>query len=166
MKIYDLVKKYGQGKGENVMWSSIQWMSDAIEPLKESNPGEYWRIVKGMYAAMCGEHFNEEFGKWQVEQMYYEDKAGNKHYAPYWSEEKVKSIYELNKHKIPSEYTCWDFYVTMNMIKSDNYCMLKDWFPNASEEELNGKLVCMAVNYLNDSDAPHPTSKIWNYFNK
>jgi hypothetical protein len=51
-------------------------------------------------------------------------------------------------------------------MKADSYCMLKDWFPNASEDEIDAKLVCMTINYLNDEDAPYPESKIWNYLEK
>lgn len=166
MKIIDLVKKYGVGKGESAMWKSIEYISDVLEPMKKTNPEQYWKIVKGMYASMVGEHYNEEFAEWRVEQMYYEDKNGGKHKAPYWSQEKIKHIYEENKHRIPSEYNCWDFYVTMNMVKSDHYCMLKDWFPNTSEEEMNNKLVCMTINYLNDADAPYAKTKIWSYLEK
>ena len=68
MKIYDVVKKYGAGKGEATMWESVKYISDALEPMKESNPEWYWKLVKGMYASMNVKHFNEEFGKWQVEQ--------------------------------------------------------------------------------------------------
>lgn len=163
MKLFELIKKYGVGKGESTMWKSIEYISNELEQMKDTHPEKYWKIVKGMYASMMGEHYNEEFAEWRVEQMYFEDKNGNMHKAPYWSDEKVKSIYEGNKHKLPQEYNCWDFYVTLNMMKADNYCMLKDWFTNASEDEIDVKLVCMTINYLNDDDAPHPESKIWNY---
>lgn len=165
MKLYDLIKKYGSGKGESTMWKSVKFLSDAIEPMKDAHPEKYWQIVKGTYASMNGKHFNEEFAEWQVEQMHFTDKNGNLHKAPYWSADKVKTIYEAHKSRIP-DYNCWDFYVTMNMVKADNYCMLKMWFPNTNEDELDSKLAEMAINYLTDPDAPHLKTKIWSYFNE
>ena len=76
---------------------------------------------------------------------------------------KIKEVFETIKNKIPSTYNCWDFYVTLNMIKSDNYCMLKDWFPN--EEDLDNKFIDMAINFLNDIDYENNKCKIWTYFN-
>ena len=165
MKIYDVVKKYGAGKGEATMWESVKYISDALEPMKESNPEWYWKLVKGMYASMNGKHFNEEFGKWQVEQMHFKDKSGAIHKAPYWSDETIKSVYEAHKNKM-NNYPFWDFYVTLNMMKADNYCMLKGWYPNTNDEELDAKIIEMAINYLNDDDAPNPQTKIWSYFNE
>lgn len=166
MKLYDLIKKYGTGKGEATMWESVKFMSEIIEKIKETNEAEYWKIVKGMYATMVGKHYNEEFGIWQVEQMYYKDKNGSMHKAPYWTEEKLKSIYETHKAKIPAVYNFWDFYVAINMTKADNYCMLTEWHPNTSDDEIDAKIVQMAINYFNDEDAPHPQTKIWSYFNE
>lgn len=166
MKLYDLIKKYGTGKGESTMWESVKYMSEIVEKMKETNEAEYWKIVKGMYATMVGKHFNEEFAMWQVEQMYFKDKNGGVHKAPYWSEEKIKNIYETHKGKIPSVYNCWDFYVAINMLKADNYCMLMEWQPNSTDEEIDAKIVQMAINYFNDEDAPHPHTKIWSYFHE
>lgn len=164
MTIYDIVSKYGKGKGESQMWESVKYISDFIEPMKNSHKEEYWKFIKGLYASIAGKHYNEEFAEWQVEQMYFIDRTGNMHKAPYWTKETIKEIYERVKSKIPAVYNCWDFYVTLNMIKSDNYCMLKEWFPE--EESLDEKLIEMAVNYLNDKDAPYPDTKIWCYFNR
>lgn len=163
MTLYELIKKYGKGLGENTMWNSIKVISDAIDPMRDSNPDWYWNLLKHTYCAMNGGHFNEEFAKWQVEQMYYIDKDGNKHHAPYWNEDAMKTVYNREKGNIPSVYNYYDFCVTMNMLKSDNYCMLKKWTPNATEDQLDMMVSDMAVNYLNDPDAPYPTEKIWRY---
>jgi hypothetical protein len=163
MTLYDLVKKYGKGLGEKSMWSSVKVISDEIDPMRESNPEWYWNLLKKTYCAMNGGHFNEEFARWQVEQMYYTDKEGTKHHAPYWNEDDMKAVYNKAKSEIPSAYNYYDFCVTMNMLKSDNYCMLKKWNPNATEEQLDAMIVDMSINYLNDPDAPYPTEKIWRY---
>jgi len=48
------------------------------------------------------------------------------------------------------------------MIKSDMINLLKEWFPDATEEELDSKIIDLAVNWLNDED--YGESKIWCYF--
>jgi hypothetical protein len=97
--------------------------------------------------------------------MYYIDANVVKHQAPYWGEPEVRLAYEQIKSKIP-HYNFYDFEVTLNMVKSDNCNKLKKWFPNATDEELKGKLIEEAVNYLDDEDNPYGDEKIWMYLNK
>jgi hypothetical protein len=89
--------------------------------------------------------------------MYYVDSDG-RHYAPYW--EDTSSIYNVSKRRLSKDYNRWDFEVTMNMIKSDMYPILKEWFPE--EKDLKDKIVELTINWLNDDD--YPDHKIWNYF--
>ena len=77
--------------------------------------------------------------------MYYEEN-GMKYYAPYWND--ITLIYTQVKRRIPQSYTKWDFEVALNMIKSDNYLLLKSWFP----DDVQDKVVEMTVNWLNDED--------------
>lgn len=167
MNYYDLIKKYGANKGEQAMWMATKRISDYIRPMKEENPKEYWRLIKSTYADMCGKHFNQEFAKWQMEQMYYTDKDGNKHYAPYWSEEAMKQEYEKHKAKIENPvYNMYDYMVVMNMIKSDYCNLLHKWFPTATNEEMLCKINELTVNWLNDKDNPFGDGvKAWCYFN-
>ena len=74
MDYYDLIKTYGAGKGEKVMWMATKRISDFIEPMKEANKEAYWKMIKSTYADMCGPHYNEEFAMWEIEQMYFKDK--------------------------------------------------------------------------------------------
>jgi hypothetical protein len=60
----------------------------------------------------------------------------------------------------------WDFYVTVQMIHSDNINLINQWFNNISKEELNDKIIDMSINWLNDEDNPFGDHKIWGYFNK
>lgn len=59
----------------------------------------------------------------------------------------------------------WDYYVTVQMIYSDNYNLIHEWFPNISEDEFNQKIYQLATNWLNDKDNPFGNSKTWCYFN-
>ena len=167
MTIYDLVKKYAKGKGETVMWESTKMLSDALAPMSETHPDKYWKLVKDMYALMNGPHYDEDFGRWQIEQMRFTDKGGKLHRAPYWTEEQMRAVYEASKPKLKAPgTTMWDFFVALNMIKSDNWCLYKSWWPEADESVLDGKVIEATVNYFDDEDAPHKDSKVWSYFNK
>lgn len=165
MNYYDLIKQYGTGKGETVMWAATKRVSEYLEGLKEKEPERYWALIKETYEDMCGPHFNEEFAKWQIEQMYFKDMNGEVHYAPNWSAQQYKNSFEMHKHKIRNKkYNCWDWAVAVEMEYTDNHCMLKRWFPDATEEDIKAKAMEMAVNFLNDDD-DEEDGRIWNYFN-
>ena len=85
-------------------------------------------------------------------------------FANLMTKEQVADVYESVRSEIP-EYNMWDFFVTLQMVKSDNCPMLKKWFPNATPEEMTQKFVAMAVNWLKDEDNPFGTEKIWKYLN-
>jgi hypothetical protein len=57
----------------------------------------------------------------------------------------------------------WDFAVTIEMIYSDDYCLYNEWWPDASQEVIESKVVDAAINYLNDDDDTE--GKIWKRFN-
>lgn len=164
MSYYELIKEYGKGKSEAVMWASTKRVSDFLEPFKESHPKEYWALIKDTYAMMCGAHYNEEFACWQIEQMYYKDKSGSKIQSPHWTKAEYKASYEMYKGKLrDASYNCWDWAVTIEMQRADYYCMLKEWMPDATDEEIDKKVMCLALAYLNDDDGEE--GKIWKRFN-
>ena len=96
--------------------------------------------------------------------MYYVGTDGKKHYAPYWTEDQVKEVYDSVKADIKA-YNMWDFFVTLNMIKSDNCPLMGRWFPDATQEVMDKKFVDLAVNWLRDEDYRWPNEKIWHYLN-
>lgn len=162
MTLYDLIKMYGSGNGEEMMWKTIKSISEAVEhsmPAEQKNA-----MLRGVYAEVAGPHYNEEYADADVKKMFYIDRIGNKHQAPYWPKEAVREIYNSIKGEI-KDYNACDFYVTMNMIASDNWPMLEKWFPNMNGDERNNKTVEMALNFLKDPDAKHQGSKIWSYIN-
>ena len=159
MTLYDLTKKYGEGKSEDAMWKAVKIVSDSIETSMDDASKE--SLMKRIYGSMSDKHYNEELARADVSKMYYTDADGKKHFGPYWPEEAVQGIYDSYRDEIP-DYNFWDFCVTMNMLASDNWCMLKRWFPNYNSSELNEKVAEMAVTWLSDEDWPTKT-KIWDY---
>lgn len=149
---------------EKVMEASIADVQKLLSKVKEENEPLYWWFIKRQHERMFGCHYNESFGVWRIEQMHYKDKSGNIHHAPHWTKDQYKSAYESVKSKLPSSYNCWDFAVTLEMLHSDLICMYKAWWPEATDAELDAKVVESAVNYLNDDD--DPDCKIWHRFEK
>ena len=157
--LFDLIKAHGEGKGEAVMWKSVRVISDAIE--KHMDEDTKKSLARSIYSEMAGGHYNEEFAMEDVSKMYYVGADGKKHYAPYWTEAKTREWYEAMKDQIPY-YNCWDFFVTVNMIASDNAQVIKEWFPDITQEEREKKYAKLALNWLKDEDWP-AHDKIWHY---
>ena len=52
MDFFELIKNYGNGKGEKIMWEVTKNVSDFIKPLKESNPEDYWLFIKNTFGIL------------------------------------------------------------------------------------------------------------------
>ena len=161
MTLYDLTKKYGEGKGEGTMWSTLSLVSDAIDTLPHS---EKEALVRRVYGVMSDGHYNEEFAREDISKMYYTDEEGNRHYAPYWPDDALRSLYNEYKEEIP-DYNCWDWMVVMNMTKSDLCPLLQEWFPDDDKDARNERIVRLSLNWMQDEDNPFGSSKIWRYLN-
>ena len=125
------------------------------------------KMKRKVWCIISDGHYNEEFALEDVRKMYYELNEV-KHYAPYWDLEFVKELYNSSKgeYTILNDYNVYDFYVTINMIKSDNYKLYKTRFRNYSESDINRIFLEDTINWLDDADNPYGTSKIWKYLNK
>ena len=159
MTLYELTKKYGEGQGEGMMWKTVRIISDAVEADMPKEPKH--ALMRKIFGVMSDHHYNSDLAHEDVSKMYYTDASGNRHDAPYWPEDAVQRIYEDHKDEIP-DYNFWDFYVTMNMLASDNWCMLMRWFRGISQDELNERITEMSLSWLSDEDWP-TTTKIWDY---
>ena len=162
MDIYNILKEGLKGEGSDKMWCITKILSDNVEEYVPEKQKE--TLLNRVYYSVNGGHFNKDSANRALAKMYYMDASGSKHYAPYWAESELKPLYETVKNKIPA-YNFYDFVVTMNMVKSDDYLMLKKWFPEATDADLANKFVEETVNYLCDEDNPYGTEKIWKYLN-
>lgn len=160
--LYDLIKSNSNGKGEDMMWGSVEVISKFIDD--HVSEEEKDKLMHQVFGLMSGGHYNEEFAEQAISKMYYKDKGGRKHFAPYWTPDQTEEIYEEVKSKIP-EYNLFDFMVTINMKASDDWNLLHAWFPEITQEQLNKKITESTLNWLIDDDWP-TKSKIWDYFNK
>lgn len=159
-----MTKRLGKGQGEGMMWESVRLISEAVEKgMSEKDRGE---LFSKMYGLLSGGHFDEEHATEAVAKMYYTDKDKEKRYAPYWTIPQIVEIYESVSDDIPSAYNEWDFYVAFNMVASDNWRLLHEWWPSITPEQFAEKITDLTVNWLSDEDNPYGNTKIWSYLNK
>jgi len=163
MTLYELTKKYGEGRGEGMMWNTVKAVSDAVESSMDEKAKH--KLMRYIYGTMSDCHYNEEYAVEDVQKMYYTDGSGDEHRAPYWTIPQVKEVYDSVKESIPEAYNMWDFYVVLQMQKSDMYPMMKKWFPDATPEQIDKMLVESAANWLKDDDNPYGEHKAWGYMN-
>lgn len=159
--IYDIIKESGAEQGVDVMWETTRVISDAIE--HDMPEGARHKLYAALYGHLSKGHYNEGYAEEAVKKMYYTDKDGKKHEAPYWDVQTVRDWYEPVKAKIPN-YNFWDYYVTANMIGSDMSNLIKEWFEDSTPEEREEKYAAMTLNWLHDEDWPKH-DKIWHYLN-
>lgn len=162
MNLYELTKKYGAGKGEGMMWKAVASISEAVD--RSMPDEEKHSLMRSIFASMNGGHYDEPFAREDVSKMYYTDSRGTRYDAPYWTDAEIRSVYDSIRNEI-QDYGFWDFYVALNMVKSDNCNLLSRWFPDQTKEQRDERLVEMTVNWLNDPDYPHAGEKIWHYLN-
>lgn len=109
MNLYDIILKYGKGKGEAVMWESTKVISDFLHPMKETNKEDYWYLMRKVFGIMSGGHYNEEFADHDVKEM--------QPLGEYWSK---KQIEEATKGMtFAAGVTLCDKYVAFNAFAND-----------------------------------------------
>ena len=160
MDIYKIIKTYFKGKDPEPLMEILSILSKALNNLPEEDKE---LLTKKVYYLLNGGHYDEEFAKAAVDKMYYLD-GKEKVYAPYWMQGEIEKLYNQVKNEI-DDYNLWDFYVTMNMIMSDNYPLLIKRYPESSKDEKTNIILEDSINYLNDEDNPFGTEKIWGYLN-
>lgn len=115
-KMVDHAKRAGV-TNEKTMWESIDSFSDLLEELEESHPVLYWAFMRKQQGIMYGGHYNEEFALYDVEQIHYTTKSGEKKYGAYWTVDQVEAA--TAGMRFPPGTTRWDKFVAMNLAHSD-----------------------------------------------
>lgn len=161
MRLYQMIKENWDESSEDAMWASVKALSEYLDHQSEEEREE---VLRKVYEAMTGGHFNEHFAKEQIAKMVYKDKAGEVKNGPFYDMETIKAIYEQIKDTI-KPYNVWDFAVVMNMVKSDNDALFRKWWSSATEADLQQKVIEMSINWLDDPDYVPMNKKAWNYFN-
>lgn len=155
---------HGTAKSDQLIHIS-EVLADAVDK-SDLSADDKLCIYKCVYTVLNGQHYNEDLAKEQISKFWYTDKKGRKHSAPYWTEDKARELYETAQNEIPSSYNFYDFWVTLEMIKSDYENLLHEWLDTGDSTDIDESYyVKLAVNWLDDDDNPFGDSKIWGYFN-
>lgn len=82
---------------------------------------------------------------------------------PLFSIEATKKIYDRRIRPLNKDVTMWDVYVALNAQYHDNINLYEKWFPNATNNEIEDKIVEATIsNWFEDEDAS--SDKVWEYF--
>lgn len=153
MELYELIEKYGKGKGEAVMWETTKLVSDFIKPMKETNRQEYWKLMREVYGLIGGGHYDEKFAIHDVGDIMYTNRKGEKKQGAYWTVEQVEDA--TKGMTFPVGVNKWDKWVAANMAHSD-FCKKFD------DEQI---LEIMYSFFFADEDWSDKGSstKVWDY---
>ena len=152
MDVMELVQKYGKGQGEAKMWASVAVLSEALEPMKETDKEAYWCTLRKMYGVMSDGHYNEEFAMYDVSMIEYTGRNGEKKRGGYWSADQVEDA--TRGYRFPSGVNKWDKFVAFNLMYSD-LCKKMD------DAQV---LEAAYLFYFADEDWPGGSStKVWDY---
>lgn len=130
---------------------------------KEVSEESLFEIMKDFHEKLIGKHFTEPYALYQVSQMYHTNNKGIKIDAPLFSIEATKKIYDRRIRLLNKDVTMWDVYVALNAQYHDNINLYEKWFPNATNNEIEDKIVEATIsNWFEDEDAS--SDKVWEYF--
>lgn len=119
--------------------------------------------MKDFHERLAGKHFNEPYAIYQVSQMYHINNKGVKIDTLLFSIENAKKIYDRRIRSLNKDVTMWDVYVALNAQYHDNINLYEKWFPNATNNEIEDKIVEATIsNWFEDEDAS--SDKVWEYF--
>lgn len=157
-KFLESIKGYAQRGDEKKMWKSIELLDEQMCKLEESNPDDFWKIMRDIHEINCGPHYDEVFSKYDVSEMFHKNASGETIKGEHWGITQVKDAIKPYANKISSLYNIYDAYVALNANWHDKVVRWKNKFPNSFEEEIIDDAICF---YMLDDDAPD--GKIWRY---
>lgn len=147
--MYKKMIEEAQAKGlgsEKIMWQSVGDIDEMLCTLKEEHPDKYWKFIRKQHGLLYGNHYTEDFAKWDVEQM--------KPLGMHWTVAQIEEATRGLPH--PSDTTMWDKFVAYNAFANDLHGTIPDdliikaahafWF--ADKDWVGGgkiwRYICMA----------------------
>lgn len=147
----------------NELLVAISCLHPGFDYVEEHDNNAFWIALKKFHEHIKGPHFDEMYAKYQVDNMYHTKKNGIVCKGEIYSIDRAKQIYENNVRNLDSSYTCWDVYVAINAQYHDYVRMYNEWYPNATQEDLDCKIISSAINFW-FKDEDYSIGKVWNYF--
>lgn len=138
---------------EKMMWDSIDDVEEMLCALKKEHPQKYWKFIRKTHGLLFKGHYTEDFARWDVGQISYTNRKGERKEGEYWSVEQVKEA--MKQYSMPSGVNEWDMYVAANVMHSDLCKNLDD--PQVLDSTF--------AFFFKDEDwsADGSSTKIWDY---
>lgn len=152
--MYKKMIEEAQAKGlgsEKVMWQSVGEIDEMLCVMKKEHPEMYWKFVRKQHGLLYNGHYTENFAMWDVEQLRYTNKKGEKKEGAYWT---IEQIEEATKGmSFHSGVNKWDKLVAYNAAYAD-------WSKKFDDAQI---LDIAYLFYFADEDWKHPSTKVWDY---
>lgn len=75
----------------------------------------------------------------------------------------ILDLFDITVGSSLADVTIWDVYVALNAQYHDNINLYEKWFPNATNNEIEDKIIEATIsNWFEDEDAS--SDKVWEYF--
>lgn len=135
---------------EQTMWKSIEHVDELLEQIKDAHPDVYWDFIYDTHEDIYGPHYNDAFAEYDVKELWYTDKQGEKHHGPHWTKDEVLNAW--HGKAFPSNTTDCDKWVAANAFYADLCKALDD------QQILDAAYLFWFADEDSDSDG-----KIWQY---
>ena len=164
MSIYRHIIEHEDVLTKQNLLDIVHLLSNEISDHLEKD--ERHHLKRKVWCIISDGHYNEKYAQEDVAKMFIPSEEGNL-YGPFYTLDETTKVYDSLKksNDVLSNYNKYDFYVVMNMIKSDNHNLYKERFKGYSDARLTELYIEDAINWLDDLDNPYGTSKIWKYLN-
>lgn len=137
---------------EQMMWDSIEDFENMLCLIKEVNGQMYWDFIRKQFKHLYKGHYDEEFAVYDLGEVYYIGKNGEKTNRPYWTVEQIEDA--TKSMGFPSGTTKWDKWVAFNVFRSDTMHSLPDDLAIKAAHEF----------FFEDIDfRKDGTTKLWDY---
>ena len=126
MELYEWICKYGKGKGEAMMWDVTKMVSEYIKPLRETDKEGYWMMIRRVFGALSGGHYDEEFARHDISKMLPR--------GEYWS---LKQVEDATKGmSFPQGATPCDKWVAFNAFANESeYTNSRNLFTDVNDSD-------------------------------
>lgn len=160
---HKMLKRYKDSGlfSEAKMWESIESLDELLDEIEEKNPKAFRDFTRKQHCIFRGPHFDEKFGRLEVEQMHHKGADGKEYKGELCSFSKAEEVFDKYKAKLPSGTTVWDMYVALNATTHDKHVLFKKWNPEKWEEMVVEDAM---VFYFEDADWKGK-GKVWEYMN-
>ena len=146
-----MITAYAKGGGdEKKMWETVDITAEAMNYIKEQNPGKHDCLMRKLSESLYGKHYSEELARADVEKMHHSGKDGVIHRGAHWSPEEVEAA--LSDKSINKSVTKWDKFVAANAFWHD-----------LSNDFTDEQIICATYKFWFADEDWHSDGKIWDY---